>query len=225
MISVVVYPVTWVIMCITDVTTDSLSPMNVIYAVYVPPAGRNFLGLIGLGIADMNSSASLQGLNFISLVLPAFIATVCSLLQIFSILKPSEITVDKSKEKKMTMTILMLTTTCLLCNVPFTCFMFHTALVKVEPTLFLIQLAYVLGTLMPFINSAGISIVHISQAVEFPQFLEPTIINIMVFRNLGGGQRHFWHFLPVIPNFWQVPNFLRCQKCQTFKKVHRFYVQ
>ena len=37
----------------------------------------------------------------------------------------------------------------------------------------------------------------------------------------GGGQRHFWHFLPVIPNFWQVPNFLRCQKCrkcQTFKK-------
>ena len=38
---------------------------------------------------------------------------------------------------------------------------------------------------------------------------------------VGGGQRHFWHFLPVIPNFWQVPNFLRCQKCrkcQTFKK-------
>ena len=37
----------------------------------------------------------------------------------------------------------------------------------------------------------------------------------------GGGQRHFWHFLPVIPNFWEVPNFLRCQKCrkcQTFKK-------
>ena len=34
----------------------------------------------------------------------------------------------------------------------------------------------------------------------------------------GGGQRHFWHFLPVIPHFWQVPNFLRCQKCQTFKK-------
>ena len=35
----------------------------------------------------------------------------------------------------------------------------------------------------------------------------------------GGGQRHFWHFLPVIPKFWQVPNFLwcqKCQKCQTF---------
>ena len=49
--------------------------------------------------------------------------------------------------------------------------------------------------------------------VTFPDYLEMVDITDL---NEGGGQRHFWHFLPVIPNFWQVPNFLWCQKCQTF---------
>ena len=61
----------------------------------------------------------------IPLILPVIISLICAVVQIHSILKPSVISPPSNRERRMTMTIIMLTLVCLICNIPITLYLFY----------------------------------------------------------------------------------------------------
>ena len=89
----------------------------------------------------------------IPLVLPVIISLICAVVQIHSILKPSVISPPSNRERRMTMTIIMLTLVCLICNIPYTLYLYllySNFLIMGRDRLIYF---YVLHTLLPFIQA------------------------------------------------------------------------
>ena len=93
----------------------------------------------------------------IPLLLPTIIVIICAALQIFSILKPSTFSPTTHRERSMTITIILLTMVCMICNLPYTVFLLYECAVNFEvgglsykmlPLVF-----YSLCTLLPFMQA------------------------------------------------------------------------
>ena len=92
----------------------------------------------------------------IPLILPAIICLVCAVIQTYSILKPSIISPPSIREQRMTITIVMLTLVCLICNIPYTVLLFYWSYIGFIDTIdfeITLTLAYLLHTLLPFIQA------------------------------------------------------------------------
>ena len=97
----------------------------------------------------------------IPLILPAIISLICAVVQIYSILKPSVISPPSNRERRMTMTIIMLTLVCLICNIPYTLFISYRLYISSNVNIDGQGIfCYLLHTLLPFIQA----------------FLNPTIL-------------------------------------------------
>jgi len=102
----------------------------------------------------------------IPLALPAVIAIICAILQIYSLMKPSKFTPTTMRERQMTVTILILTMLCLVCNMPLTILVLYRCVVesgtlrggtgfsfwKLSETSYYL-FSYSLGTLLPFLQA------------------------------------------------------------------------
>ena len=112
---------------------------------------------------DMNSELygkMYQGLfiTFIAipLVIPTTVCIICAVIQIYSILKPSTISPPSIRERRMTVTIIMLTLVCLVCNVPYTGSYIYILLntnMGEGLSIQIIGFSYIFNTLLPFIQA------------------------------------------------------------------------
>ena len=171
---IIFYPVLWFVLLIVDLYL-SITSANRLGFVYNYVIDNVFAAFPGAGfiiafpqIVDLNHDllkyyGAIVVILFmvVPLVLPAITALVCAVLQIHSLLKPSVISPATSKERRMTVTIIMLTVVCLVCNVPYTALMIYisvTAIVTKEyafkiPLSQQLCIFYTLSTLLPFINA------------------------------------------------------------------------
>ena len=164
---IIFYPVLWFVLLIVDLNLLATSTdLNKVITFFDASSGTGFI--IALFQIDDSYDDFLKYYVIVTilfmvvpLVLPAITALVCAVLQIYSLLKPSVISPATSKERRMTVTIIMLTVVCLVCNVPYTALMIYiyvTTIVTKELA-FKIHLSqqlcifYTLSTLLPFINA------------------------------------------------------------------------
>ena len=162
------YPILWIVLLVIDVCLidefydGSLGVLNVVfillpghgflYAMNLPGGRDLFLRVLEYLVTTIFTA--------IPFALPALTSLVCAVLQIYSLLKPSTISPTTSKERRMTVTIIMLTVVCLVCNVPYTVMWFYiyaefgeSGYVTGISISAFICIAYSLGTLLPFINA------------------------------------------------------------------------
>lgn len=99
--------------------------------------------------------------TFSTVALPAIIILVCGIIQIIYLLRKGSGAANndnlrETTQRKMTVTIVILTILCFLCNVPFACMAIRGVLSKGRPPLSInvCYYSYVISTLLPFINSA-----------------------------------------------------------------------
>ena len=130
---------------LSEVLPGFLIMYRIMYRI-MPPATdyRIFLGLAVLIFG-------------IPMILPVIISLICAVVQIHSILKPSVISPPSNRERRMTMTIIMLTLVCLICNIPITLYLFYAFYLYRRDVMgshraHLIY-CYVLHTLLPFIQA------------------------------------------------------------------------
>ena len=166
----ILYPVVWVVIIIIDSLLDPRGILNCIFAVF---PGTNII----YAFCDRYYCFVLSVIlfMFIPLFLPATIALISAVIQIYSILKPSIISPPTSKERRMTVTIIMLTMLCLVCNIPYTVFLVYRQLpdaLTTNLTWFnLLALYYSLCTLLPFIQALLNPVFLIARGAALRQFV------------------------------------------------------
>ena len=170
----ILYPVLWVVIIIIDSLLEPHSIPNCIFAVF---PGWNLIFAFGdLNVYyDYYYVLSVILFMFIPLFLPATIALVSAVIQIHSILKPSIISPSTIKERHMTVTIIILTMLCLVCNIPYTVLLvyiqFSDALTTNLTWFNLLALYYSLCTLLPFIQALLNPVFLISRGAALRQFV------------------------------------------------------
>ena len=147
---VILYPIMWVIILVID------------EHLYVPLMGMDmFIATPGVWIAyylagEVGGMLLLATFLVLFMILPLAIPTltcfICAVLQIYTILKPSIISPSTIRERNMTVTIIMLTTVCLVCNISYTGSLFSLTQTIGNLTQFM-YICYTLGTLLPFLNA------------------------------------------------------------------------
>ena len=162
-IVVILYPIIWILIMFIDLYmsrgyTDTL----IARVICMPEPGKGVVRILKDIFGDDPSYNSVNVVTtglVISLVLPAIISLVCAVIQIYSFLKPSNIAPTTVKERRMTLTIIMLTVVCLVCNIPYTVVVTYIFLSEVEESPFgltwsqAICFIYTLNTVLPFIQA------------------------------------------------------------------------
>ena len=148
--SVILYPIIWVIVLIIDV--HLLFPVAMTAVVVSMPG----MGIASYLFKNATPGAIPYSFLIIFLVLPLVVPSVVCLavIQICTILKPSIISPPTTRERSMTVTIIMLTIVCLVCNISYTASVFRLILKGLPGTLTQIMfIGYSLGTILPFLNA------------------------------------------------------------------------
>ena len=144
-LSAIFYPVSMVVTLTVDLClSDTIGKHTWNYFAFL-------FELPGKGILAYPDSCRGQLVLFlvIPLILPTIVCLICAVVQIYSILKPSVISPPSIRERKMTLTIVMLTLVCLTCNTPYTGFLFF----DVDETVESEEFSYILHTLLPFVQA------------------------------------------------------------------------
>ena len=176
----ILYPILWVTICTIDVVV--LSNNN----------GINGTTLTEVTLAVLpgyNWSIS-QGLNVIlvmviPLFLPTILALVSAVIQIYSILKPSIISSPSVRERSMTVTIIMLTMLCLVCNIPYT--MIFVLLSYDLISYYHISHLYIMSTVLPFIQALLNPVILISRGAAVRKFAFKVVKRPFKKRNTADG--------------------------------------
>ena len=176
-LSAVVYPVLTVITMITTAAyqevTDTLSMVFMVFPgveICVDKQGDTTTEKRALFMIIMMA---------IPLILPPIINIICAALQIFSIAKPSTFFPTTHRERSMTITIIVLTLLCMICNIPYTVFLLFEFTVnfdvgrisyKMLPLVF-----YSLCTLLPFMQAVLNPMVLLIRGAALRTFVLETI--------------------------------------------------
>lgn len=183
MLFVIIYPITWIVIMVTDVCliSSKIGAVQTVTAVFALYPGMG-LAMAWAGESNMIINYALVALLMgVPLVVPAIIALVCAVLQIYSVLKPSVISPSTAKYKRMTVTIIMLTVVCLACNVPYTIAYFHFLILSADGKISsitlaaLLRLSYSLNTLLPFINAVLNPMILVGRGAALKRFLGDTV--------------------------------------------------
>ena len=186
------YPILWFVAIAIDVCLAGNMYVETVFVNY-PGFGttRALQRLRHYRLPDVSKKVMYFGVITVFMAipyaLPAIIQLVCAFLQIFSILKPTVSSPSIVKERYMTVTIILLTIICLVCNVPYTaaCFYYtiHWATTgeyfeTKHPLLFL-QLSYTLNTLLPFINALLNPMTLIVRGAALRGFVRESMIGLL----------------------------------------------
>ena len=176
----ILYPILWVTICTIDVVV--ISNNN----------GINGTTLTGMTLAVLlgyNGSISLELTVIVFMVIPLFLPTILALvsavIQIYSILKPSIISSPSVRERNMTVTIIMLTMLCLVCNIPYTMFIvlfFFDIISSYQPSHL-----YTMSTVLPFIQALLNPVILISRGAALRQFAFKVVTGPFKKRNTADG--------------------------------------
>jgi len=156
-ICAIIYPIFWVIIMMIEAYYLHLDEVKIQQLLSTAvPGWRIVFELSGYDYHDSNRKV-VEGLILIlfmviPLVLPAMVALICAAIQIWSILKPSVISPPSIKERQMTITIIMLTMLCLVCNIPYTVLLIYKFTHTISEMEILL-LFYSLCTVLPFIQT------------------------------------------------------------------------
>jgi len=106
-------------------------------------------------------------------VLTTIIATVCAGIQIHAILKPSTIAPTTQRDRQMTITIVMLTVVCLVCNLPYTFFIFFWTDTQNGNIAM-----YILSTILPFLNAGLNPAILLVRGAALRQFVRASVESV-----------------------------------------------
>ena len=192
---IIFYPILWIVLSAIDVylIVHYSGSVSVMYSVFGIYPGLGFTNLESVMVPiDKIEPQLLFSVTYatyavvtifmaIPFVLPAITALVCAVLQINSLLKPSIISLTTIKEKRMTVTIIMLTVACLVCNIPGSVLGFYL-LIKLEdgrrlglPLSQLLCICYSLCTLLPFINAILNPMILVLRGAVLREFVVDTV--------------------------------------------------
>ena len=186
-LSAVVYPVLTVIAMIIATYRDVTDTLSTVFMVFP-----------GVDIAiDKEGKTTIEEralfmiiMMIIPLILPTIIVIICAALQIFSILKPSTFSPTTHRERSMTVTIILLTMVCMICNLPYTVFLLYECAVNFEvgglsykmlPLVF-----YSLCTLLPFMQALLNPTILLIRGAALRTFVLETISTPFSRRNADG---------------------------------------
>ena len=164
----ILYPMLWVVLLTLDILKTDRSDVSILRMIFAVITGRGL-------VFELTTNYLAQVLLFlmlfmvIPLVLPAIIAPICAVIQIYSLLKPSIISPPSIRERRMTVTIIMLTMLCLACNIPYT-MLLALYFVGVSLTSKLLLL-YSLCTVLPFIQALLNPMILVSRGAALRQFV------------------------------------------------------
>ena len=120
---------------------------------------------------------SILGIIFLTMALPALISVICSIIQVVYLLKnnaaaSNNTTLREAVQKQMTVTILLLTTLCFICNLPYTCHCIYTLLFAGGGfSMKVLYSSYFMSTLLPFINAAMSPLLLILRGKALREFI------------------------------------------------------
>ena len=186
-LSAVVYPVLTVIAMIIATHRDITDTLSTVFMVFP-----------GVDIAlDKEGKTTIEEralfmiiMMIIPLILPTIIVIICAALQIFSILKPSTFSPTTHRERSMTITIILLTMVCMICNLPYTVFLLYECAVNFEvgglsykmlPLVF-----YSLCTLLPLMQALLNPTILLIRGAALRTFVLETISTPFSRRNADG---------------------------------------
>ena len=186
-LSAVVYPVLTVIAMIIATHRDITDTLSTVFMVFP-----------GVDIAlDKEGKTTIEEralfmiiMMIIPLILPTIIVIICAAFQIFSILKPSTFSPTTHRERSMTITIILLTMVCMICNLPYTVFLLYECAVNFEvgglsykmlPLVF-----YSLCTLLPLMQALLNPTILLIRGAALRTFVLETISTPFTRRNADG---------------------------------------
>ena len=186
-LSAVVYPVLTVIAMIIATGRDVTDTLSTVFMVF---PGVD-IAIDKEGITTIEERALFMIIMMIiPLILPTIIVIICAALQIFSILKPSILSPTTHRERSMTITIILLTLVCMICNLPYTVFLLYECAVNFEvgglsykmlPLVF-----YSLCTLLPFMQALLNPTILLIRGAALRTFVLETISTPFPRRNADG---------------------------------------
>ena len=138
------------------------------YSFLVPTPNVHFCIFLFAGVLDNEVSDTvgvlvtglLVGIPFITMPLLFLISVICSIIQVVYLLKnnaaaSNNTTLREAVQRQMTVTILLLTTVCFICNPPYTCYCIYTLTFAWGGfSMKVLYSSYFMSTLLPFINAA-----------------------------------------------------------------------
>ena len=176
----ILYPILWVTACIIDVVEANNSWYN----------GTSITGMIFEVLPGNPWSISFELTVVLVMVIPLFLPTilalVSALIQIYSLLKPSIISPPSVRERSMTVTIIMLTMLCLVCNIPYTVF-FFLYIWGMDFYSYRLSHLYILSTVLPFIQALLNPVILISRGAALRQFAFKVVTGAFKKRNTADG--------------------------------------
>ena len=186
-LSAVVYPVLTVIAMIIATYRDITDTLSTVFMVFP-----------GVDIAiDKEGKTTIEEralfmiiMMIIPLILPTIIVIICAALQIISILKPSTFSPTTHRERSMTITIILLTMVCMICNLPYTFFLLYECAVNFEvgglSYKMLPMVFYSLCTLLPFMQALINPTILLIRGAALRTFVLETISTPFTRRNADG---------------------------------------
>ena len=176
----ILYPILWVTACTIDVVEANNSWYN----------GTSITGMIFEVLPGNPWSISFELTVVLVMVIPLFLPTilalVSALIQIYSLLKPSIISPPSVRERSMTVTIIMLTMLCLVCNIPYTVF-FFLYIWGMDFYSYRLSHLYILSTVLPFIQALLNPVILISRGAALRQFAFKVVTGAFKKRNTADG--------------------------------------
>ena len=176
----ILYPILWVTICTSHVVEAKNSWYN----------GTTMTGMIFQVLPGNTwlNSFELTALTVIlvmviPLFLPTILALVSAVIQIYSILKPSIISPPSVRERSMTVTIIMLTMLCLVCNIPYTMFFVSLFFLSSYQPSHL----YIMSTVLPFIQALLNPVILISRGAAVRKFAFKVVRRPFKKRNTADG--------------------------------------
>ena len=175
----ILYPILWVTICTIDVVEAKNSSYN----------GTTLTSVTLSVLPGYNWSISFELTVILFMAIPLFLPTILALvsavIQIYSILKPSIISPPSVRERSMTVTIIMLTMLCLVCNIPYTMFFFFY-ICKIISSFHLSHL-YIMSTVLPFIQALLNPVILISRGAAVRKFAFKVVRRPFKKRNTADG--------------------------------------
>ena len=175
----ILYPILWVTICTCHVVEAKNSWYN----------GTTMTGMIFQVLPGNNWLNSFELTVILVMVIPLFLPTILALvsavIQIYSILKPSIISPPSVRERSMTVTIIMLTMLCLVCNIPYTMFfvsLFCEIISSYQPSHL-----YIMSTVLPFIQALLNPVILISRGAAVRKFAFKVVRRPFKKRNTADG--------------------------------------
>ena len=173
-ISAVIYPFLWVCISVADIIIMlRVGGWVFVYLEFnVPIPGE----CVMTGDCNATQNTVVFVLLGIPFIIPVILMGICAIIQIYTLLKQPTVTNTgkASKQRNMTVTIALMTITCILCNIVYIILwvlVYYTDLFLALPNRWSIIIPYIASTTLPFINSSINPLILIIRGSEIREYV------------------------------------------------------